>query len=72
MKSPETKVSKHCYKGSPVTCIDEVLWCAKNSLSLYHLAHKHIYPAAVITHWQLQIVADAIKQGYLYRTLKDE
>ena len=70
LKCPETKVSKNCYKGSAVTCSDEVLWCAKNGLSLYHSIHNRIYPAAVIAHWQLQIVVDTIKRGYLYRVMK--
>lgn len=70
MKSPETKVSKNCYKGSQVTCLDEVNWCRANHLSLYHIKHNRIYPAAVICNWQLGVVDEMIKKGYLYRVLK--
>lgn len=70
MKSPENKVSKNCYKGSAVSCVNEVLWCSRHGLSLYHLSHNRIYPAAVIARWQLQLVYDTIKKGLLYRVLK--
>lgn len=70
MIDEKDKISKNCYKGSQVTCLDEVNWCRRNHLSLYHIIHKRIYPAAVICNWQLKLVDEIIKKGYLYRVLK--
>lgn len=65
----EDKISKNCYKGTQITCLDEVLWCAKNRLSLYNRCWG-IKPASVICNMQLKIVNDVIKKGLLYRVIR--
>ena len=65
----ENKISKNYYKGAQVTCLEEVLWCAKNKLSLYNSCWG-VKPASVICNMQLKIVYNAIKKGLLYRVIK--
>ena len=69
MINEENKISKNCYKGAQVTSLEEVLWCAKNRLSLYHHCWG-VKPASVICNMQLKIVDDAIKKGLLFRVNK--
>lgn len=69
MINEENKISKNCYKGAQVTCLEEVLWCAKNRLSLYNHCWG-VKPASVICNMQLKIVDDAIKKGLLFRVNK--
>ena len=69
MISEENKISKNCYKGSQVTCLEEVLWCAKNRLSLYNHCWG-VKPASVICNMQLKVVNYAIKKGLLFRVNK--
>ena len=66
----EDKISKNCYKGTQITCLDEVLWCAKNRLSLYNYCWG-IKPASVICNMQLKVVHDVIKKGLLYRVIRE-
>ena len=63
------KISKNCYKSSQITCLDEVLWCAKNKLSLYNHCWG-IKPASVICNMQLKVVNDVIKKGLLYKVIR--
>ena len=65
----ENKISKKCYKGAQVTCLDEDIWCAKNRLSLYNRCWG-IKPASVICNMQLNVVNDVIKKGLLFRVNK--
>ena len=65
----ENKISKNCYKGTQVTCLEEVLWCAKNRLSLYNPCWG-VKPASVICNMQLKVVNDVIKKGLLFRVNK--
>ena len=65
----ENKISKNCYKGAQVTCLYEVMWCAKNKLSLYNRCWG-IKPASVICNMQLKVVNDVIKKGLLFRVNK--
>lgn len=65
----ENKISKNCYKGSQITCLEEILWCAKNRLSVYHHCWG-VKPASVICNMQLKTVDDVIKKGLLFRVNK--
>lgn len=69
MVSEGDKISKNCYKGSQITCINEILWCAKHKLSVYHHCWG-LRPASVICNMQLKIVNDSIEKGLLYRVIK--
>lgn len=71
MMNEENKISKNCYKGSQITCLDEVILCAKNKLSIYHHCWG-LKPASVICNMQLKIVYDAIQKGLIYRVIKKE
>ena len=65
----EDKISKNCYKGTQITCLDEVILCAKNKLSIYHHCWG-LKPASVICNMQLKVVNDVIKKGLLFRVNK--
>ena len=69
MMNEKDKISKNCYKSSQITCLDEVLWCAKNKLSLYNHCWG-IKPASVICNMQLKVVNDVIKKGLLYKVIR--